>query len=144
MTTRKTGPGTGSDDDHPHTNLPTLSIKDRADIKTAINKIEEIAVGRGLSDRINDISVAVAELCTNLVRHSGGSKVSISLLTDMSESKSRAGQPGLEITVKGSGPGIYDMDQAFKDGFSSAGSRGAGLGAVDEITDSKRDGKSMI
>jgi len=105
-------------------------------------------VGRGLSDRINDISVAVAKLCTNLVKHSGGDKVSISSLTGMSESKSRAGQPGLEITVKDSGPGIYDIDQAFKDGFSSAGSQGAGLGkvnqAVDEITDSKRDGKSMI
>jgi anti-sigma regulatory factor (Ser/Thr protein kinase) len=135
MTTRKTGPGTGSDDKHPHTNLLTLSIKDNADIKTAINKIEEIAVGLGLLDRINDISVAVAELCTNLVKHSGGGKVSISPLTGKSELKSRAGQSGLELTVKDSGPGIYDIDRAFQDGFSSAGSRGAGLGKVNQAVD---------
>jgi hypothetical protein len=45
------------------------------------------------------------------------------------------GRIGLEIESHDSGPGIADVEQALADRFSTAGTRGTGLGAVNRLMD---------
>jgi Stage II sporulation protein E (SpoIIE) len=45
------------------------------------------------------------------------------------------GRVGLQITSQDSGPGIADVEQALTDGFSTVGSPGYGLGAVNGVMD---------
>jgi len=75
-----------------------------------------------------EIALAVTEIATNLVRHAQGGKL---ILTPLAAE----GRPGLQVESQDEGPGIRDVEQALADGFSTAGSRGAGLGAVNRLMD---------
>jgi len=90
-----------------------------------------------------EIVLAVTEIATNLVRHAQGGKLILtSLLAE--------GRPGLQVESHDEGPGIRDVEQALADGFSTAGSLGAGLGAVNrlmdelEITSERRRGTRIV
>ena len=41
--------------------------------------------------------------------------------------------PGLELFYWDTGPGIYNIDRAVRDGVSTSGSLGAGLGAINRL-----------
>jgi anti-sigma regulatory factor (Ser/Thr protein kinase) len=43
-------------------------------------------------------------------------------------------EPGIELFYCDTGPGIYNMDRAIRDGVSTSGSMGAGLGAIRRLT----------
>jgi anti-sigma regulatory factor (Ser/Thr protein kinase) len=75
-----------------------------------------------------EIALAMTELATNLVKHARGGTLT---LTPLSES----GRVGLEIRSHDDGPGIADVEQALGDRFSTAGTRGTGLGAVNRLMD---------
>jgi anti-sigma regulatory factor (Ser/Thr protein kinase) len=82
------------------------------------------------------ISIAVAEIATNVVRYALPGKASIRAIC--------AGK-GIEITIEDEGNGIQDIDAAMVDGFSthSEPSIGKGLGAanrsVEELIFNKSD-----
>jgi anti-sigma regulatory factor (Ser/Thr protein kinase) len=90
-----------------------------------------------------EVALAVTELATNLVRHAQGGKL---ILTSLAAE----GRAGLQVESQDQGPGIPDVEQALADGFSTAGSRGAGLGAVNrlmdefEITSERRRGTRIV
>jgi serine/threonine-protein kinase RsbT len=86
-----------------------------------------------------EISIAVSELVTNVIKYAGSGSLRITALE----------QPvtGVEIEVEDEGPGIQDIDLVVNDGFSEGrmldpdikrGDRrglGAGLGAVHRLMD---------
>jgi anti-sigma regulatory factor (Ser/Thr protein kinase) len=75
-----------------------------------------------------EIALAVAELASNLLKHAGGGTLElIPLQAD--------GRVGLGVESADCGPGIADIAQAVADGFSTAGSRGVGLGVVNRLMD---------
>src|SRR5262249_19046469 len=76
----------------------------------------------------DEIVVATTELASNLIKHARGGSID---LTEANE----AGRPGICIESQDTGPGISDMDQALTDGYSTAGSLGIGLGAVNRLMD---------
>lgn len=80
------------------------------------------------ADQVEEISLAVSELATNLVKHAGGGMLSIS---GISTHEKR----GVTIVSSDHGPGIRDLNEAMTDGFSTSGSLGCGLGAVNRIMD---------
>lgn len=90
---------------------------------------DEAAVGRA--------AIAATELATNLVKHGRGGRL-LAGLSDAPDAeggrrvRSRAedGSAGIELVAIDQGPGIADLDAALRDGFSTAGSAGRGLGAV--------------
>jgi anti-sigma regulatory factor (Ser/Thr protein kinase) len=90
-----------------------------------------------------EVALAVTELATNLVRHAQGGRL---ILTPLAAE----GRAGLQVESQDQGPGIRDVEQALADGFSTAGSRGAGLGAVNrlvdelEITSERRRGTRIV
>jgi anti-sigma regulatory factor (Ser/Thr protein kinase) len=75
-----------------------------------------------------EIALAMTELATNLIKHAQGGKLTLTPLAD-------GGRIGLEIESRDSGPGIADVEQALADRFSTAGTRGTGLGAVNRLMD---------
>ena len=75
-----------------------------------------------------EIALAATELGTNLIKHARNGKLTLTPLADR-------GRAGLEIESRDSGPGIADVEEALGDRFSTAGTRGTGLGAVNRLMD---------
>ena len=75
-----------------------------------------------------EIALAVIELATNLVKYGRDGQMS---LTPLEESS----RVGMEVMAQDSGPGMPDVERALTDGFSTSGSRGMGLGAVNRLMD---------
>jgi len=67
------------------------------------------------------LATAIAELVRNVLQHGGGSGTcKIQSMCDTERAKIR-------VLIEDQGPGIGDIDRALQDGFSTAGSPGAGL-----------------
>jgi anti-sigma regulatory factor (Ser/Thr protein kinase) len=73
-------------------------------------------------------ALIVTEAAGNLVKHAGGGEI---LLRPME----RSGIGGLEIVVLDKGPGLPDLDRCLRDGFSTSGTPGTGLGAIARLSD---------
>jgi len=73
------------------------------------------------------VALAVTEATTNIVKHAGAGKLLLRCLE-------RAGVPGLEALALDRGPGIPDVPASLRDGTSTAGSSGTGLGALSRIS----------
>jgi len=69
------------------------------------------------------VGLVATEAATNLVKHAKGGEIILSTVMD------DAGQ-AIEIVAMDRGPGIRDMERAMRDGYSTAGSIGGGLGAI--------------
>ena len=82
---------------------------------------DEVTAGR--------VSLVVTELGTNLVKHAENGR----LLIASREFDKRSAE--LEILSIDEGPGIADMDKCLRDGFSTAGTPGTGLGAAKRLAD---------
>jgi anti-sigma regulatory factor (Ser/Thr protein kinase) len=82
------------------------------------------------STEIGEISIVVTELCTNLIKHNAVEGVLIfNILNDEYG-------PGIEIISQDKGPGIKDVDEVIKNGVSSKGTMGGGVGAMKRLMDS--------
>ena len=114
----------------------TFTVNNDSDVSRVRNEVKKIVRRFGPEDRIDDVTIALTELCTNLLKYTEGGKVTVQVAPNSTNFTRGESDPrGLEITVKDSGPGIYDVQQAFEEGFSSSGSRGDGLGKVNEAAD---------
>lgn len=71
---------------------------------------------------------AASELGRNAVLHGGGGSARI-------ETVSRNGRSGIRVTFEDSGPGIANIEQAMKDGFTTGSGLGLGLGGAKRLSD---------
>jgi serine/threonine-protein kinase RsbT len=81
-----------------------------------------ISLGFGLVDQTK-IVTAASELARNTVIYGGGGLVRLQALNDGS-------RRGLRLSFEDKGPGIPDLQQALKDGYSSGTGLGLGLGGA--------------
>ncbi|MBM0277977.1 SpoIIE family protein phosphatase [Micromonospora tarensis] len=72
---------------------------------------------------IADLAIVAAELTSNLVKHADEGAL---LLRPVR----RTGQAGVELVAIDSGPGMVDLTTSSRDGHSTAGTLGIGLGAI--------------
>src|SRR4051812_7944777 len=116
----------------PHLVDELLPIRDEADIINARQRAREVAkrLGFGAVDQ-SRIATAVSELARNVVRYAidGRGEVTIRELPD------DVRRTGIEIVVADDGPGISDLDQAMRDGFTSGGGMGMGLPGTKRLMD---------
>ncbi|MDB5073261.1 MAG: putative Two-component system regulatory protein [Candidatus Eremiobacteraeota bacterium] len=85
-----------------------------------------MAVARrlGFSEhRVGEVAIAATELATNLHRHAVEGAVLVRVRRD-------AGEAAVELVVVDGGPGVADLGAVARDGTSSAGTLGIGLGAA--------------
>jgi anti-sigma regulatory factor (Ser/Thr protein kinase) len=84
-------------------------------------QFDEVTAGR--------ISIIVTELAANIVRHAGHGEMLLQVLDD-------GVTPELEVLAIDQGPGMQDVDECLRDGYSTAGTAGQGLGAVARLSNS--------
>jgi serine/threonine-protein kinase RsbT len=85
-----------------------------------------IELGFNLIDQTK-IVTAASELARNMVQYGGGGHVVI-------EGVEEGGRRGLRLTFEDTGPGIPDVDLAMRDGYTSAGGLGLGLGGARRLS----------
>jgi anti-sigma regulatory factor (Ser/Thr protein kinase) len=76
------------------------------------------------------VALVATEVASNLLKHGGGGELIVQGL------EYETGGEGLEIYALDSGRGIHDVGQSLADGYSTAGSPGTGLGAINRLVNS--------
>lgn len=79
--------------------------------------------------RTAQLALAVTEAASNLHKHAREGSVLLRICRD-------GGVPGVELVAIDAGPGVPDVAAALRDGHSTAGTLGIGLGAVRRMADS--------
>lgn len=105
----------------------TLDIQSSTDVVLVRQAVRQLGVeiGFGLVDQTK-IVTAASELARNTLEYGGGGTVKLETLQ---EGRRR----GLRLTFEDQGPGIADIDLALKDGFTTGGGLGMGLGGAKRL-----------
>ena len=106
----------------------TMSIKSSEDVVRVRQVAREYATAQGLSlvDQTKIITAA-SELARNTLDHGGGGTVRI-------EAINSEARRGLRLTFEDQGPGIPDIEQALKDGYSTGSGLGLGLSGARRLS----------
>ena len=99
--------------------LPIRSDNDIVVIRKAV-RTWAVELGFGLVDQTKLITAA-SELARNTLVYGGGGSVQMELLTEPR-------RKGVRLTFEDQGPGIADIEQALRDGFTTGQGMGLGLG----------------
>jgi anti-sigma regulatory factor (Ser/Thr protein kinase) len=78
--------------------------------------------------RVDELALAVTEAASNLHKHARQGSLLIRIGRD-------GGTPWLELITIDKGPGFRDMSLAMRDGHSTSGTLGIGLGAIRRLAD---------
>jgi anti-sigma regulatory factor (Ser/Thr protein kinase) len=74
------------------------------------------------------VAIAATELARNLLRHAGGGELLLQVLGSDATAT-------VELLAIDRGPGMTDVERCMRDGFSTGGTPGTGLGAVRRLAD---------
>jgi serine/threonine-protein kinase RsbT len=74
------------------------------------------------------IATAISELARNIVSYARTGKIVLKRIQS-------SGRIGIQVVAWDAGPGIRDVQQALRDGFSTSGSLGLGLPGVRRLMD---------
>lgn len=102
----------------------TLPIRSSADIVGVRQAVREWSQGQGfgLVD-VTKMVTAASEIARNTLDYGGGGEVRLEALTD-------GVRRGLRLVFEDQGPGITDVEQALKDGYTTGSGLGLGLGGT--------------
>ena len=78
--------------------------------------------------RIGQLALAVTEAASNLHKHAEQGSLLLCVNRD-------GPQPGIDLVTIDAGPGVRDVTAALRDGHSTAGTLGIGLGAIQRLAD---------
>src|SRR5689334_1118572 len=100
----------------------TLRLQSDEDVVGLRKQVRERAVAIGLSlvDQTKLVTAA-SELARNTIKYGGGGEVHLDSLSD-------GIRQGIGLLFVDGGPGIPDIDNALRDGFTTGGGLGLGLG----------------
>ena len=105
-----------------------LPVRDPSEIGAARRAAVALAARLGASETEGgNVALVVTELATNLVRHGGGGELLVRPLPSAGAA--------IEIVAIDRGPGMANVEAALRDGYSTGGTSGRGLGAVRRIAD---------
>lgn len=108
----------------------SIALESDRDIVLARNVVRRIASDMGFTaiDQTRLATVA-SELARNIIKYAGGGR----LITQPTESAS--GRAGLRLIFEDKGPGISNIGNAMRDGFSTGGGLGKGLPGSRRLVD---------
>jgi len=109
------------------------------DIRVAINSDQDIVLarqkGRSLAIELRFsavdatlIATTISELARNILAYARKGEITLRPVVG-------SGRQGIQIVATDAGPGISDISQALRDGFSTSGSLGLGLPGVRRLMD---------
>jgi RNA polymerase sigma factor (sigma-70 family) len=100
-----------------------------ADVVVARQRAREVATETGFPpSEATLLATAVSEIARNIVQFAKRGEVAIS-------SVERAGARGVTVVARDAGPGIADLEEALRDGFSTYGGMGLGLPGCRRLMD---------
>lgn len=106
-----------------------MAIKSDQDIVLARQKGRAMATELGFSSGdATLIATAISELARNIVSYAGKGEIALKGIQGSS-------RIGILVVASDGGPGIPDIRQALRDGFSTSGSLGLGLPGVRRLMD---------
>jgi serine/threonine-protein kinase RsbT len=107
----------------------SLPLRTDEDVVHLRRHVRERAVGIGLSlvDQTKLITAA-SELARNTIKYGGGGVVHLDKLAD-------GLRQGVALVFVDVGPGIPDLDLALRDGYTTGGGLGLGLGGSKRLVD---------
>jgi serine/threonine-protein kinase RsbT len=106
-----------------------VAIRSDQDIVLARQKGRSLAISLQFSaGDATLIATAISELARNIVTYAIHGEIRLKALNG-------GCRRGIQITAHDDGPGIADVDQALRDGFSTSGSLGLGLPGVRRLVD---------
>ena len=104
----------------------SVAIDDPSKVGEARRSANAIAESIGLSEtEAGKFAILASEAATNIAKHAGHGQLVLRSLG--------GGAAGAEVIAIDHGPGIPDLDRALRDGYSTAGSSGTGLGAMSRL-----------
>ena len=105
--------------------LPLRSSEDIVRMRQIVRE-QSVAVGFGLVDQTKLVTAA-SELARNTLTYGRGGEVTIQPLAE-------GIRRGLRLVFSDQGPGIPDIAQALKDGFTTGSGLGLGLGGAKRLS----------
>ena len=106
-----------------------VPISSDQDIVVARQKGRALATALGFSSGdVILIATAISELARNIVSYAKHGEILVKPIHDSS-------CQGIMVVARDEGPGIPDIKQALRDGFSTSGSLGLGLPGVRRLMD---------
>jgi anti-sigma regulatory factor (Ser/Thr protein kinase) len=106
-----------------------IAVTDSSQIYDARRKALNLAAEQNWDETsAGKLAILVTELGTNLVKHARQGEILIGACQ-------RHGHNGLEVLAFDRGPGMERVEACLKDGYSSTGTPGTGLGAIARLAD---------
>jgi anti-sigma regulatory factor (Ser/Thr protein kinase) len=105
-----------------------LTVDDRSQVGEVRRVATSMAGALGLNEQDQGrVALVLTEALNNAVTHGGGGEAVLRPVTNS--------RVGVEALIIDRGPGIADIERALRDGYSTAGTPGTGLGAVARVAD---------
>ena len=106
-----------------------VSLTDPTFVAEARRTAVDLASGLGFTpEKAGNVAIVTTELATNVLKHAGSGEIIMTAgCLDTN---------ALELVALDKGPGIGNVAESFRDGYSTAGSPGTGLGAITRLSDS--------
>jgi anti-sigma regulatory factor (Ser/Thr protein kinase) len=105
-----------------------MGVTERSEASEAWREAERLAVRLGFSKlEVGAVAIIVTEVAKNLVKYASKGELIIQTL----ESEGRF---GIELIALDRGPGMRNPAACLQDGFSTGGSPGTGLGAMNRLS----------
>ena len=110
----------------PQTIHPVSESSGIAAVRRAGNLLAHLL---GLDENVaGKVALVITEAATNILKHAGRGDI---LLRGLAADDAR----GIEVLAIDKGPGFDNLEQAMRDGMSTAGSYGVGMGAMQRLAD---------
>ena len=106
-----------------------LRVEDASAVTACRQAVQNMAERlRFPAARIGQLALAVTEAASNLHKHAEQGSLLLCVNRD-------GPQPGIDLVTIDAGPGVRDVSAALRDGHSTAGTLGIGLGAIQRLAD---------
>ena len=105
-----------------------IGISDASGVAEARRSVAELGAAVRLdATAAGELALAVTEAGSNVFKHARGGSI-------VARALERGGQHGVEVIAIDKGPGIANIAASMRDGHSTAGTPGSGLGALQRMT----------
>jgi anti-sigma regulatory factor (Ser/Thr protein kinase) len=108
--------------------VQSIVVTESSQIAQARRAVTAMAGRQGFNEEDAGRAALVAvEICSNLVKHGGGGEL-------IAQPLERGDSRGVGLIGLDKGQGIADLARCLRDGFSTGGSAGTGLGAINRMS----------
>ncbi len=112
----------------PVTKSESITVRNAGEVVSVRHLVRKWAVEIGLSlVEQTKIVTAASELARNMIDYGGGGTMTAEAMDD-------GIRKGLRLVFEDQGPGIPDLNAALRDGFTTGGGMGLGLGGAKRLS----------